>query len=729
MLSNRTFRRICGWALSVLLVFVVMELGLRLLGARNMVLYERDEAAGYRVKPMQDVRVAGKRVVVNEWGVRDARPFFKRSAGLRRIVVLGDSVTWGGLGIDQSDAFTSVLERRLPDCEVINAGVNGYSVTQMVRLYQTHLKGLDPDMVMVFAIPRDFERPPVVELTGDSVAFPLDRPCWGFPAGIALLRYHLARLTGWDALRGCPSTVARDGETAGEHQIDTHVRALQELKETLPPGTALWVVLCPVTKPLDVPSLEKTIIERVEAAGITCAGLRQAGVLTPNLFMDGVHLTLEGHAAVADALAALLQDWRAAPVIKVRVEEDVYTFDPSNNGSGPLWSYGSTQIIRSEFGVFVSQMETGVRVPPLNNTRWRILERGIEGWRTFAEAGLFRQREPCPLVTLGNELYLSVNDSIVSPLRYNGPCVPGVLQFDVTKPGVLPNRFRPVWGDPQSSFTEHSYRGIAAEPQDKRLLLLHIDNKTSHYHWCYLDEEGETLHAGGIAFPIRACYPQVALQRKAAHVFAVGDIVEPVQEWRKYKFEKTQRTWDYVFRILYYTWTPDILEKDFCAPLEIANVDATAGAVSNLDLWINPGGAAYLLYTEREVASELLRDRFFPDRSTVSSLHLAIVDKGEIVERRVLHEGSSTSQVALARFHETPDGRLYIFAVMNNRNYLAEIRDSGEPLLWVPVPFRAPFFSFCLANKRAGCVLSDTMDIHGVGPVNHVMRYAAVEIR
>ena len=48
-----------------------------------------------------------------------------------------------------------------------------------------------------------------------------------------------------------------------------------------------------------------------------------------------------------------------------------------------------------------------------------------------------------------------------------------------------------------------------------------------------------------IRFPICACYPQVAVRDGAAHVLAIGDVVEPVAAWRDYKKEKSGSAWDY----------------------------------------------------------------------------------------------------------------------------------------------------------------------------------------
>lgn len=164
------------WALSgavvVLLTLGLLEVALRILGLTRPVLYETDDATGFRLKPNQHIRYIGNTIDINSWGVRDPRPLTEKPANKTRILVLGDSVTWGGIRIPQEELFTSVLERHLKGTEVINAGVNGYSVARMVALYRAHLRDLNPDAVLVYAIPADFVRPVRLELLGDSVAFP-----------------------------------------------------------------------------------------------------------------------------------------------------------------------------------------------------------------------------------------------------------------------------------------------------------------------------------------------------------------------------------------------------------------------------------------------------------------------------------------------------------------------------------------------------------------------------
>jgi len=329
-------------------------------------------------------------------------------------------------------------------------------------------------------------------------------------------------------------------------------------------------------------------------------------------------------------------------------------------------------------------------------------------------------------------IFLYVNDSLTPPGTHYLECEPHLLHFADVADGAKPVKLSPVWNIEAPYFTDHSYRGFAADRASNEVLMLNIDAKTSIQHWSHLDGAGKTLGNGGISFPIRAAYPQVALKGGSAHVMAIGDIVEPVEAWREYKSSQTGQQWDYVFRILYYTWTPDIRKAGFAEPIEIANVDATAGAIRNEDLWIAPDNSALLLYREQEVQSTMMRDKFFPEGSLTPSLYMAVVREGKIVDRQVLIAGSDTLSPDHARFHATPDGKVYALTYVSGAapgNYLYQVYPRGENPEAIPVPLSAPFVAFCLANTRAGCAPSDTIDIFGyAGGGPGVMSYAQLRL-
>ncbi|MER3473063.1 MAG: hypothetical protein C4335_03325 [Armatimonadota bacterium] len=417
--------------------------------------------------------------------------------------------------------------------------------------------------------------------------------------------------------------------------------------------------------------------------------------------------------------------------MRVLAEETIATCEPPNNGAGPLWCYGAPLIVRLGKEVYASVMETGADVRPLCNTRPRLYRRREkEGWQMVWAPPAFREREPCPLVTIAQaRLFLSVNTSLMPPGTYYGKCDPHLLESSRTHPSE-PERHTPPF-PLSATFTDHSYRGIAADSRHGEILLLHIDARTSEYHYALLKSDGRWDAPGTLSFPIRACYPQVLLRERTAYGLAIGDIVEPVEEWRRYKREKTQRGWDYVFRRLFFTSTPNVLSEPFSPPLEIENVDATGGHIVNLDLWLDRGGTIHLLY-RREQTTALLRERYFPHLPLRASLEYCTVQKGRVLSRQTLMEGGeglASPRPQYARFH-SPDGKrlLVVYAATSpdgtwHNAVMPVFPRRGDS---VTLPLREPFITFFTACERGGSRPSPLLDLFGVAHDARTLRYACV---
>lgn len=422
----------------------------------------------------------------------------------------------------------------------------------------------------------------------------------------------------------------------------------------------------------------------------------------------------------------------------VEVEEAIATCAPPGNGAGPFWCYGSPLIFRLEEDVFVSAMETGENVPPLCNTRWRLFRKHDDDeWKLAQISEKFNQREPCPVIGfLNGKVFLSVNPSTQPPGTQYGACDPHLLEFSAAdsvqslKPGIP---VRPIW-DEGTVFTDHSYRGVAADGVRGEILLLNIHARSGDQFWSFCDENGQWSRHGLIHFPIRACYPQVALKNRSAHVLAIGDIVEPNEEWRKYKFEKTGSGWDYVFRRLFYTWSSDITKSDFVEPIEIDNLDETAGYIRNLDLWIDNEGNAHILYLRQTVQSSLMRDRFFRGTPITVSLEYVVMRDGQVVKRVTLlkgGEGASSESPGNARFHVAADNRLFIIYHCSGRdanaNKLLQILPEGENKP-IPLSLREPFGTFFTNIERGGSEPSNIIDLFGSGRDHQVLRYVRIRL-
>lgn len=84
---------------------------------------------------------------INSHGWRDAETPYENASGKRRMVVVGDSFTFG-VGVDAGERFTEVLETLVPDLEVINLGMNAIGTDQELLVLEKEGLRYGPVMVL-----------------------------------------------------------------------------------------------------------------------------------------------------------------------------------------------------------------------------------------------------------------------------------------------------------------------------------------------------------------------------------------------------------------------------------------------------------------------------------------------------------------------------------------------------------------------------------------------------
>lgn len=94
-------------------------------------------------------------VRINGAGWRDRERALDKPSGLFRIVVLGDSYTWGH-GVEDEEIFTRLLEGRLPGVEVLNLGLSASATDQQLLILRKHGLAYHPDLVLVMVSRNDF---------------------------------------------------------------------------------------------------------------------------------------------------------------------------------------------------------------------------------------------------------------------------------------------------------------------------------------------------------------------------------------------------------------------------------------------------------------------------------------------------------------------------------------------------------------------------------------------
>lgn len=120
--------------------------------------------------------------------------------------MLGDSYVWG-FGVQEDDMFTSRMEKQIPNLEIVNLGVSGYSTDQELLLYEDEGRKYKADLAVIVVAVNDFEGN---MLTAQSHVYGNQHSCFRLteilPSLINLLSKLLrlnARLYDWPLILMC----------------------------------------------------------------------------------------------------------------------------------------------------------------------------------------------------------------------------------------------------------------------------------------------------------------------------------------------------------------------------------------------------------------------------------------------------------------------------------------------------------------------------------------------
>lgn len=118
-----------------------------------------DTSRGWRTRAnIRNKKVFDDKILnTNAYGFRGAREIpLEKDSAKTRILLLGDSFTFGE-NVGDDEAYAEVMQRALPNAEVINAGVHGYAHDQMLVMLREQLR-FHPDIVMLGYLSADLPR-------------------------------------------------------------------------------------------------------------------------------------------------------------------------------------------------------------------------------------------------------------------------------------------------------------------------------------------------------------------------------------------------------------------------------------------------------------------------------------------------------------------------------------------------------------------------------------------
>jgi hypothetical protein len=159
--SMKIFRDYFFAALTVLLTFGLLELGLRIYGVKfEASLYQTDPILYNVYRPNAEgwtVSEAENYLKINSLGMRDHERTIQPSNGVIRLAFLGDSMI-AALQVPSENTMTQTLERGLSQTavnnasrkvEVLNFAVGGYALYQMYLMLENKVWDFKPDIVAI----------------------------------------------------------------------------------------------------------------------------------------------------------------------------------------------------------------------------------------------------------------------------------------------------------------------------------------------------------------------------------------------------------------------------------------------------------------------------------------------------------------------------------------------------------------------------------------------------
>lgn len=280
--------------------------------ARQVKRKSDDPNIGHEHLPGRHARLMGVPVEISSQGLRDREYSIPKPADVRRIMILGDSMTFGW-GARQEETYAKVFEKMLQEpntadsrpVEVVNTGVGNYNTAQQVAWFLRSGLQFQPDVVLLAYYINDAEPTPVerqswlaqhsyLYVFASSGGIALKRKLGLAPTFFEYYRdLYCDDQPGWQA---CQQALASLAATCREHRIALRLMLIPELH--FPGGTYPFA------------NVHAQVAQVAEAEGVPALDLQHAfqGVPPRQLWVSpgDAHPNALAHAVIAKELT----QWR-----------------------------------------------------------------------------------------------------------------------------------------------------------------------------------------------------------------------------------------------------------------------------------------------------------------------------------------------------------------------------------------------------------------------------------
>ena len=294
---------------------LLVEIGLRVaLGLGTPPLLQADSTIGYLFQANQDLHRFGNRVQINGVHQRSEPLSNRPDSSLLRVLFLGDSVTWGGVLVDQADTYPEVFEVRMDSActlpvEALNASAGSWGIGNL-KAYVERFGTFDSDVVVLQIGSHDLlQEASDASPVGEHPAFPTENPWMAIQELVT--RYLWPRYVRPLLTDPQPAPTATDS-TAQAAQFARNMDALGDLVRTIRAAEARPLLLHTPDRNEVVGTKDQyaskyaayrpRFLALADSLTVPVVNLKQSWkeVDASAYFRDGVHLSIRGNEVIGD---------------------------------------------------------------------------------------------------------------------------------------------------------------------------------------------------------------------------------------------------------------------------------------------------------------------------------------------------------------------------------------------------------------------------------------------
>ena len=294
---KKFFLYFCAILILIVLPISFTEIYLRIIGLGDPITYDSNYVYGYAPKENQSKkRFKKSKVTINDVGLRSLHNW-SGNKNKKKIVFYGDSVTYGGSYIDDTEIFSHLVYENLESNKFIcgNAGVNAYGIINIIYRSRYDERINNSNIKIFLIIPDDFYR----GLQNSKTAhFYLNENNYIFPAIFEAINFIATK---YDINNFISKRDISEEKKNQKELIDEAIKLLASEIERLKNNDEKFLLFYSPGKNENI-KLNKYILKKLKM-NINSNIIELNEILKDDMFEDSSHFNKKGHKAVSIKIA------------------------------------------------------------------------------------------------------------------------------------------------------------------------------------------------------------------------------------------------------------------------------------------------------------------------------------------------------------------------------------------------------------------------------------------